>query len=37
MEIEICAITRVIRDLPKDLSRFVDSNNSLEQLLKLEV
>ena len=28
---------RVIRNLTKDLLRFVDSNNSREQMLKLDV
>ena len=37
MEIENYAMTRVIRDLTKDLLRFVDSNNSRERLLKLDV
>ena len=37
MEIENYAMTRVIRDLTKDLLRVVDSNNSREQLLKLDV
>ena len=37
MEIENYAKTRVIGDLTKDLLRFVDSNNSRERLLKLDV
>ena len=38
MEIENYAMTRrVIRDLTKDLLPFVDSNNSRERLLKLDV
>ena len=37
METENYAITRVIRDLTKDVLRFVDSNSSHEQPLKLVV
>ena len=37
MQIENYAMTRVIRDLTKDLLRFVDSNNSRERLLNLDL
>ena len=37
METENYAMTRVIRDLTKGLLRFVDSNNSREQMLKPDV
>ena len=37
METENYAMTRIISDSTKDLSRFVDSNSSREQPLKLDV